>query len=214
MNDARCNFPSPVPSSSFASALRCLGLLACAALLPAEARAQGPVVTLDQAPPPMKYVPAEERTQIQQARDLKGRTRLCLELADARLERAAQHTAAGHHDRAATEIGIYQALIADLMQHLKESSEIKNGKVSNKTRDLYKRVELALRSHGPRIESIRRVTPSDDAVHVRAAYDYTRQARAEALNAFYGDTVLRDNTKPKKEDSLGKEPGKASPPNP
>ena len=38
-----------------------------------------------------------------------------------------------------------------------------------------------------------RATPAEYAVNVKAIGDHTRKARTDALNAFYGDTVVREN---------------------
>lgn len=195
MNNARHDSPHAIsrPPLRFALSVCAVVLLSAASPL-TEAHAQPHPTTQEHAPPIMKFIPNEERARLDaESNDIKKRVRTGLELADLRLERAAQLTAAERFDAAATEIGIYQALVEDTMRFLEARKEVKNGKVSNKFRDIYKRVELTLRSHGPRLETIRRTTPSEDAVHIRAAYDFTRQARADALNSFYGETVLRQS---------------------
>jgi len=175
----------------FAVCLVCA--LACLVCLPAAARGQQPRVGITgAAPPPMRFIPDEERERLaQQTRDHKARTRLSLDLADARLRRAAELTDAERYDAAAVELGIYQAIIEDAFTYLEGT-----GRPPQKMRDIYKRIEMTLRAHGPRLENIRRATPSDEAVNVRAAYEYIRQARADALNAFYGDTVVRERQQP------------------
>lgn len=141
---------------------------------------------LTSAPPPMKFVSHAERTQLSSARDVKARTRASLELAEMRLSRAEQLTNALQYDAASSELGCYHGLMEDAMRYL---SEVKSDK--GKMRDLFKRVELALRAHAIRIESIRRTTPVEYAVNIKVIADYTRGARTEALNSFYGDTVVR-----------------------
>lgn len=144
----------------------------------------------DAAPPVMKFIPRDDRARLDaESNDAKKRIRTSLELAAARLERAATLTNQEQFDAAATEIGIYLGLLEDAMRFLDERKEIKNGKVSNKYRDIYKRVELTLRAHAPRLETIRRQTPSEDAVNIRAAYEFTRKARAEALDNFFIEMV-------------------------
>lgn len=177
---------------ALAGILCALVFVAC---MPLEAGAQ---TRDDHAPPVMKFLPPEDRARLTAEGDVKRRVQLALEMADMRLQRAAQLTTDEQYDRAATELGIYQGLIEDTMRFLEEKREVKNGKVSNRFRDIYKRVELSLRAHGPRLETIRRSTPSEDAVNVRAAYDYIRQARADALNSFYGETVLRESSRDEK----------------
>jgi len=65
----------------------------------------------------------------------------------------------------------------------------------DKTRDLYKRLELALRAHGPRLTAIRRSTPLEYAVWVKELEEFARKGRTEALNSFYGHTVFREPKK-------------------
>lgn len=176
-----------------------LSVLMCTLCFSREASAQTVVQTAETAaPPPLKYIPDDARDKLAEARDDKARTRASLELADGRLIQAAQLAADEQHDGAAAQLGIYQALIADAIRHLRQSS-----KPVSRNRDLFKRIELALRAHVPRIESIRRITPSDDAVNVKAVIEYVRGARTEALNAFYGDTVMREDTGRKEAQSSG-----------
>jgi hypothetical protein len=140
----------------------------------------------------MKYLPSEERERLAQETDLKKRARLHIELAESRLLRAEQYAASARFSQTTAELGIYQAIIEDAMRFLQSNAERKNGKVSDKVRDLYKRIELTLRAHGPRLETIRRSIPSEEAISVRAVFEYTRDARSEALNSFYGESVLRE----------------------
>jgi hypothetical protein len=139
------------------------------------------------APPPMKYIPEAVRGQLSAARDAKARTRLSIEVAEQRLVNAEGYTAAQQFDAAAAELGVYQALAADALRHLQQL-----GKNDGKTRDLFKLLELALFRHSGRIEAMRRSTPSEYASNVRAALNHTRETRTAALNAFYGNTVLRE----------------------
>lgn len=215
MNAARRNSISAV---SRPTVVVLAGLLVAAAaclscLLAAAARGQqGPLIGYEDAPP-MRYVPPEERERLASERDLKGRTRLAIELAEARLLRAEQHIAASQYSTATAELGIYQALIQDAMRYIAQNSESKDGKYSDKVRDIYKRVELTLRGHAPRLETIRRNLPSEEAVNARAVYEYTRRAREEALNSFYGASVLREGSAEKEKASESNRP-KDTPPNP
>ncbi|HVF49604.1 MAG TPA: hypothetical protein VNA19_05935, partial [Pyrinomonadaceae bacterium] len=99
---------------------------------------------------------------------------------------------------------------------LRKHGEPVGGKVPNKIRDLFKRLEMALRKHGPRLETIRRTTPSEESSNVRAVYEFTRRARSEALNSFYGDTVLHEGTsqKEKAADAEGSKGSSTPPPSP
>jgi hypothetical protein len=178
----------------------CCSLVAVIVFIAPEARGQDNSLPLISAPPPpMKFVSRYERAVLSEARDPKTRTRTTIELAEARLTRAEQLTAGQQYEAASAELGIYQGLVGDVLAYL-EGAEPK------KQRDVYKRLELALRAHCARLESIRRVTPSDYAVHIKAICECARNARTEALNAFYGDTVIQDaspqNGKPSGGESL------------
>jgi hypothetical protein len=138
----------------------------------------------------MKFVSHAERAQLSSARDVKARTRASIELAEARLRRAEELTTALQYDAASSELGCYQALIENVMGYL---SELKSDK--NKIRDIFKRLELTLRAHSARIEAIRRVTPAEYGVNLKVITDYTRSARTEALNCFYGDSAVLEEIK-------------------
>jgi len=143
------------------------------------------------APPPIRIITKEERAQIDQAGDSKQRLRLTIQIASARLTRAEQHTAQGNYDEASTEVGSYHALIEDALEFLNSMK-----RDSNKTRDLYKRLELALRADGPRLTTMRRTTPLEYAVWIKKVEEFARASRTEALNSFYGHTVVREREKP------------------
>ncbi len=70
---------------------------------------------------------------------------------------------------------MYWALIEDVFAFLK-----KIDRDNNKKRDLYKRVELALRAHAPRFGGIRRTTPAEHAVWIKEIEDFARRGRTEA----------------------------------
>jgi hypothetical protein len=146
------------------------------------------------APPPFKMIVKEERLQIEQTNDAPKRLRLIIEFASGHLTRAEQHTTREAYEAASAEVGMYHALIEHALDFL---SSFKRD--TNKTRDLYKRLELALRADGPRLTSMRRTTPLEFAVWIKQVEDFARDSRTEALNSFYGHTVVRDknNDKPK-----------------
>ena len=143
------------------------------------------------APPPFKMIVRDERMQIEQNKDASKRLKLTINFAAAHLGVAEQHTAQGNFEAASTEVGMYHALIENVREFM---STFKRD--SNKTRDLYKRLELALRAHGPRLTAMRRITPLEFAVWIKQVEDYAREGRTEALNSFYGHTVVGE---PKKE---------------
>ena len=69
---------------------------------------------------------------------------------------------------------------------------------SNKSRDTYKYLDLTLHTHCARLEAIRRVTPSEYAVNVKAICQYARDIRAQALNSFFGDNVIKETSENEK----------------
>ena len=171
--------------------LSALALFAC--VLSRTARAQEPVLPPEPAPPPMKYVPDLERAQLAGLIEPKERVRASLALLEERLARAERSTAANRFDPAAADLGVYEALLDDLLQFLKPVGRAAGGaKVDGRTRDLYKTIELTLKRHTARIEAMRRGTPADYQANVRAAFIYARDKRAETLDAFFGASLLRE----------------------
>jgi len=168
-------------------------LLACAG-----AQAQDgpqPKPPREEGPPPLRYMPPDVRQRLEGARDAKTRARLSMEIAEERLARAAQFAEQDKFEASTAEIGIYEAVVEDTVRtlHASDDSGSNNrGKVSNKLRDLFKRVEITLRSHVTRLESIRRVLPERNAVYLKDAIDFVRDRRDQALSAFYSDSVLRE----------------------
>ena len=145
------------------------------------------------APPPFKMIVKEEREAIELTDDSSKRLKLTIQYAGGHLTRAEQHTARENFEAASAEIGMYHALIESALAFL---STVKRD--SNKTRDLYKRLELSLRADGPRLTAMRRITPLEYAVWIKKVEDYAREGRTEALNSFYGHTVVRDPEKKEK----------------
>jgi len=167
--------------------------LIIATLAPA-AIAQEPRSQQDIAPPPLRTISTQERALINAEKDQKDRVKLTIEFANGHLTTSEAETAKQDYDKAASAAGRYWALIEDAFAFLKTLKAD-----SNKTRDLYKRVELTLRAHGPRLATIRRSTPVEYSVWIKEIEDLARSGRTEALNSFYGHTVVHDRqAKPSK----------------
>ncbi|MEK6280946.1 MAG: hypothetical protein AABN95_11390 [Acidobacteriota bacterium] len=146
----------------------------------------------DTAPPPLKTVSRVERSQIDEADGPKDRVKITIALAETHLTNAEARSTQSDFTGASGAIGRYWALIEDAFGFLKTMKTD-----SNKTRDLYKRVELALRAHGPRLTAMRRNTPAEYSVWIKEIEEFARNGRTEALNSFYGHTVFREaNAKP------------------
>jgi len=151
--------------------------------------AQDPQVSQLNAPPPLKVITKSEKDKIETETDVKDRLKLIIQLAASHLTVAEKHTAESKYEAASAEVGLYHALIEHALSFL---STMKRD--SNRTRDLYKRLELALRADGPRLTAMRRVTPLEFAVWIKKVEDFARDGRTEALNSFYGHTVVREKT--------------------
>lgn len=160
----------------------------------AQSSAPQPQPTPLTAPPPLKVITNEERLRLDQTKDAKQRIRLTIELAGAHVTRAEQLTTQANYEAASAEVGMYHALIENALEFLNALN-----RESDKKRDLYKRLELALRADGPRLTAMRRVTPLEFAVWIKEAEDFARAGRTEALNSFYGHTVVRDKSTEKSE---------------
>ena len=159
------------------------------------------------APPPFKMIVKEERAQIEAAtREPSKRLKLTVNFAAAHLTVAEQHTAQGNFEAAQTEVGMYHALIENIREFMSTFR-----RDANKTRDLYKKLELALRAHGPRLTAMRRTTPLEFAIWIKQVEDYAREGRTEALNSFYGHTVVSE---PKKTDKSNEKPKPKETPTP
>lgn len=203
----------PRRDPSAARALLLVALLACASATAAsepQTTPQRPGST-EAAPPPMRYLPAETRSRLDAARDIKARTRLSMELAEARLVSAAAHLEADRFDAATLEFGVYAAIIRDAVDYVRQNDKSR-GRISGKTRDLLKRIELALRSHVPRLETLRRSLPSQHAVHAQTTLDFVRDTRAEVLDAFFDNMVVPSRTAPNTQPSANERARGATPP--
>jgi hypothetical protein len=161
------------------------------AVSPPDASAAQPQQQREDGPPPMRYMPEDVRQRVESERDLKDRAKLGMAIAEERLARASQFADADRFEDATAEIGVYEAVVEDTVHFLQSS-----GKVNNKLRDVFKRVEITLRSHVTRLESIRRGLPERHAVYVKDAIEFVRDHRDLALGAFYDDTVIREPRKP------------------
>jgi hypothetical protein len=163
-----------------------LSITSATLILFTGARAQPPTPQLP-SPPPMRFVLAEDRNQLSAAKDAKARIRLTIELTEARLTKMEQLTAQKSFPEASEALGNYLGLIEDVMHFVGSMTQDKNS-----TRDLYRRLDIALRAQIPRLAVMRRQTPADYSIHLKAAEEFVRTTRSDALDSFYGHTVLRE----------------------
>lgn len=144
----------------------------------------------------MRFVSTDERSRLTEARDAKARLRTSMDLATSRLVRTEEYTSLRQFDLASMELGCYLGLIDNVRGFISGLNREKGS-----TRDLYRHLEIALRAHIPRIAVMRRSTPAAYAGNLKDAEEYLRTTRAEALDSFYGQTVLRDAPPEKKPES-------------
>ncbi len=143
--------------------------------------AQGP----DLAPPPLKIVSKAEQERLDKETDTKARTKRVLELMTARLASAERLRAAGDYDGVFRELGFFHGLMDDGISYLN-----KRNTGSGKVLDNYKRLEIALRSFVPRLETLRREIPLTHEDYVRKLLIYVREARTKATEPLFADTVI------------------------
>lgn len=166
-------------------------IAACA--LATSALAQQPRTPRMPAPPPMRFVSRSERSQLDAARDPKTRLHATIKLAEDRLARAESLTNQKAYDEASIEVGAYLGLIGDLRAYIATMERDKSS-----TRDLYRHMEISVRPHIARLAVIRRTTPASYAPNIKDAEEYIKDTRAEALDSFYGHSVLREPSPPEK----------------
>ena len=162
------------------------GIMVC--VLSLSTFAQQPRSPQLPAPPPMRFVSPDERSQLTAAKDPKSRIRTTIDLAASRLTRTEEFTSQKKFAQASEELGGYLGLIDNVRAFIGSMNRDKGS-----TRDLYRHLEIALRAHIPRLAVMRRTTPAEYAGNLKAAEEYVRDARSEALDSFYGHSVLRED---------------------
>jgi hypothetical protein len=139
------------------------------------------------APPPMQFVSKSERSQLDGTRDGKARLRETMTLAEVRLTNAEKLTTDKNFAEALAELGGYLGLIGDLRDYFARMDATKNS-----TRDLYRHFEMQVRPHIPRLAVIQRTTPAPYVRNLKDAEDFIKETRSEALESFYGHSVLKE----------------------
>lgn len=152
-------------------------------ILPLSILAQEPQIEL--APPPLTLVPKAEIARLDEKDDIKDRTKLSLKVMDERLSQAESLTSRRDFDGMFRELGVFQGVMDDAIQFLN-----KHDKRRGKVLDNFKRLEIGLRGFAPRIAVIRRELPLRYDTYVRNLMGYLRDARTEATESLFSDTVL------------------------
>lgn len=142
----------------------------------------------DAAPPPLKIVSKDERKQLEAETDVKKRTKLSLQLIEARLVNAENFNSQKQFAEMFAELGSFHALVDNILDFLNRND---NGK--GKVLDNFKRVEINLRLFLPRIELIRRDLPDKYEPYIRDLVKQTRKAREKAVEPLFSNTIVPDN---------------------
>jgi hypothetical protein len=119
--------------------------------------------------------------------DPKTRAKATMTLAIDHLTQAEKLTNDRKFDEASAELGSYLGLIGDLRDYIATLDPNKGS-----TRDLYRHFEWDVRPHIPRLAVIQRTTPASYVRNIKDAEEFIKDTRAEALDSFYGHTVLRE----------------------
>ncbi len=136
----------------------------------------------DAAPPPLKLLSKGEKERLAAAKDVKERTKLTLELMDARVKIAEQYLPQEQFEMIFRELGGFHALVDDALEYLTTSESNKK-----KVLDNFKRFELGLRTFTHRLELIRREMPPQREYYLRLLLREMRDARAKAVEPLFGN---------------------------
>lgn len=141
----------------------------------------------DLAPPPLKQISKSEKEQLNAETNIKDHTKLALELMAVRLKKAEELSAGEGFDEMFTELGGFHAIMDNTLAFLIKGNT-NNGKVLNNI----KRFEIGLRAFMPRLEILRRESPTKYETYVRNLIKYLRDARSKAIEPFFGTSVVPD----------------------
>ncbi len=139
----------------------------------------------DPAPPPIRVMSKDERSQLEAKTEIKGRTKLSLELMNARLMRAEQNYAKSEFAEMYNELGGFHALMDNTLEFLFDSGQTRDTVIFN-----FKRLEIGLRGFAPRLGLIRRELPLKYDPYVKVLIKYIRDARSKAIEPLFGDSVI------------------------
>jgi hypothetical protein len=143
---------------------------------------------IDSAPPPLKILSKSEKSQLDAEKDIRKRTRLALELLEARLAKAEDLNSKEEYKNMFNELGGYHALVDYTITFLK-----RNNTGRGRSLDNFKRLEISLRRQITRIEIIRRDLPARYDFYVQGLVRKLRDARSRAVEPLFGNTVVPDN---------------------
>lgn len=141
----------------------------------------------DLAPPPLKLLSQNERSKLVAETEVKRRTKLALELMDARMRQAESLHTSESYDEMFVQLGAFHGLMDNTLDFLNKSDK-DSGKVLNN----FKRFEIGLRGFTPRLQMIHHDAPTRYEQYVRNLIKNLRMARAKAIEPLFDDTVVPD----------------------
>ena len=107
---------------------------------------------------------------------------------DARLIKATELSSKNQHKESLDELGVFQAILRNAFNFLKRNDN-GNKKILNN----YKKFEISLRGFMPKLEIIRRDMPIKYGYHVRTLMKFVREARANAVEPLFDDSVIGED---------------------
>ena len=137
------------------------------------------------APPPLKLLSQDEKTKLGGEVEVKRRTKLALELMDARLKQAETLHVAENYDEMFLQLGAFHGLMDNMLEFLNKSN-----KDSSRVLNNFKRFEIGLRGFSPRLQIIHQDVPIRYEQYVRNLIKNLRMARARAIEPLFDDTVV------------------------
>jgi len=139
------------------------------------------------APPPLKILSKNEKTQLESATEVKLRTKTALALMEVRLLNAEARSLKLEYREMFDELGGFHALVDNTLDFLTKKNN-DSGKILNN----FKRIELNLRKYITRLELVRRDLPIEYEAYVRQLIKYIREARTRAVEPLFEDSVISD----------------------
>ena len=159
-------------------------------LCPAAVFAQDQIPP-DAAPPPLKQISKAEKEQLAGEQEVKGRTKLSLELMNARVTIAEKYVPQEQYEMVFRELGGFHALVDDALEFLAGAESDKK-----KVLDNFKRFEIGLRTFTHRLELIRREMPPQREYYIRMLLREMREARAKAVEPLFGNVGIKPSGEP------------------
>ena len=137
-------------------------------------------------PPPLSMLAEDEKEQLEEVRSAKRRTRLAIELMEARLNQSEEFAIDERFQDSLDQLGGFRGLMNKTLNDLRRNEYGRRSLNNNK------KFEIALRQFIPRLELVRRALPFSHGYHVVKLIKDVREARRETIEPFFGETVLGD----------------------